>query len=230
VGREDARFTAAVAATRGELLVREDGSALVDAVYSAACGGHTEDNDRGWGGTADSALRGRLDADATTAKRLEPFTRIDEANVAAWLADKGEPRPYCARPRTAATSWRWKKTIDLAAAAERAGVGALIEVKIIERGVSGRAVKLEISGERGKKELRGELEIRRALGGLKSALFTLESRKDNGKLVELTASGAGHGHGIGMCQLGAEGMAQTGVGYRDILQHYYGHSRVKRMY
>jgi SpoIID/LytB domain protein len=91
-------------------------------------------------------------------------------------------------------------------------------------------VKLEISGERGKKELRGELEIRRALGGLKSALFTLESRRESGKLVELTAHGAGHGHGIGMCQLGAEGMAQTGVGYRDILQRYYGASRVKRMY
>jgi hypothetical protein len=92
-GREDARSTAAVAATRGELLVREDGSGLVDAVYSAACGGHTEDNDRGWGGTADPALRGRLDADVTTAKRLEPFTRIDDSNVAAWLADRGEPRP-----------------------------------------------------------------------------------------------------------------------------------------
>ena len=57
-GREDARATAAVTATRGELLVRDSGGGLVDAVYSASCGGHTEDNEHVWGGAPDASLRG----------------------------------------------------------------------------------------------------------------------------------------------------------------------------
>src|SRR6185312_13170643 len=62
-GREDARATAAVQATRGELLER-DGGGLVDAVYSASCGGHGENNEYVWGGSPDAALRGKLDGDA----------------------------------------------------------------------------------------------------------------------------------------------------------------------
>ncbi len=227
-GREDPRATAAVEATRGELLER-DGGGLVDAVYSASCGGHTEDNDRGWGGAPDPSLRGALDADEATANELAQFQTIDEKNLEAWLAS--EAKPYCAKPASSAASRRWTRPIDLAAAAARAGVGAIKDVIVVERGVSGRAVRLKIVGETGTKEIRGELDIRRALGNLKSALFALDATRDaSGRLTALTARGAGHGHGIGMCQLGAVGMAESGASYREILHHYYRASHLKKLY
>lgn len=232
-GREDSRSTAAVAATRGELLLRDDGSGLVDTVYSSSCGGHGEDNDKAWGGAPDPSLRGKIDGDAATARRLSAFERIGEDNVAAFLADGLDappPRPYCARPKGAASSYRWHKKIDLAAAGERAQVGKPTAVEVLERGVSGRVIRLRLTGERGKAEVRGELEVRRTLGGLKSALFVLEPRSDGGQLVELTAHGGGHGHGLGMCQTGAAGMAESGASYRELLKHYYGASHLKRMY
>lgn len=200
-GREDPRSTKAVAATRGELLVREGGG-LVDAVYSASCGGHTEDNDRAWGGAPDPALRGRPDGDAE--------------------------RPWCARPKNANLSWSRK--IDLRELAERAGVGPVTAVEPLEHGVSGRVVKLRVTGERGAKELSGELAIRRLLGGLRSARFELDAQTSGGRLQSLTAVGRGHGHGIGMCQMGAIGLAEAGKTYREILKFYYGGSEVRRMY
>ncbi|HZS38249.1 MAG TPA: SpoIID/LytB domain-containing protein [Polyangia bacterium] len=230
-GREDPRSTAAVTATRGELLERDAGG-LVDAVYSASCGGHGEDNDRAWGGAPDASLRGALDTDDDTARALVRFDSIDEANLADWLAVVGgDKRPYCARPAGAAASWRWTRAIDLAAVAARAAVGPLTAVTVLERGVSGRAVALEIAGDRGKKQIRGELEIRRALGNLKSALFALDGKRDeSGHLASLTALGAGHGHGLGMCQLGAVGLAEAGASYRDILLHYYKAAHLKKLY
>jgi SpoIID/LytB domain protein len=233
-GREDARTTSAVIATQGELLMR-DGGGIVDTVYSASCGGHTEDNDRAWGGTPDPALRGVLDGDAGAKKRLQKFAAaIDDQAVRAWLDESIEspsPRPYCARPREAKSNFRWTTRIDLAAAAARNGVGPLVNVQLVERGVSGRVVRMRLDGEAGSKEIRGELEVRRALGGLKSALFVLELERDAaGKLVAATARGGGHGHGIGMCQTGAVGMAESGASYRDILKHYYGSSHVRRLY
>ena len=81
-GHEDARATAAVQATRGELLVRDDGGGLVDAVYSASCGGHTEDNDNVWGGAPDPSLRGR--PRRRRAMRAAP-TRDRRAAARRWL-------------------------------------------------------------------------------------------------------------------------------------------------
>jgi SpoIID/LytB domain protein len=232
-GREDARSTAAVVATQGELLMRDSGG-IVDTVYSASCGGHTEDNDRAWGGTPDASLRGRLDGDAPAVRRLNRFATVDDAQVLAFLDEtisSPDPRPYCARPREAKTNFRWTKEIDLGAAQAKAGLGAWKEVQPLERGVSGRVTRLKISGDSGTKEIRGELEVRRALGGLKSAMFVLTAaRGPDGHLTGLTARGGGHGHGIGMCQTGAVGMAESGASYRDILKHYYGSSHLKRMY
>src|SRR4029078_3126231 len=77
-GREDPRTTAAVQATRGELLVRKDGT-LVDAVYSASCGRHTGEYDRAWGGTPDPSLRGHLDAGPDEAKALAKWEPVGDA-------------------------------------------------------------------------------------------------------------------------------------------------------
>jgi SpoIID/LytB domain protein len=65
-----------------------------------------------------------------------------------------------------------------------------------------------------------ELPIRRALGGLPSALFTVH-KSAKGGVTRFTFTGGGRGHGVGLCQQGARGMALHGLKYRDILQHYY---------
>lgn len=234
-GREDARATAAVQATRGELLVRDDGGGLVDAVYSASCGGHGEHNEHVWGGAPDGSLRGRLDGDAAWQARMARFKLLDalgEAALREWLAIKPSPDgAWCARPKEAQVNFRWQKPIDVAAVGERAGVGRLRDVSVVERGVSGRATRLTLVGDGGTKELRGELEIRRALGNLKSAMFVLDAVRDaSGLLTSLVATGGGHGHGVGMCQVGAVGMAQAGRSYVEILRQYYGAAHLRKLY
>ena len=110
-------------------------------------------------------------------------------------------------------------------------MGPLRELTVLQRGVSGRVAKLRVSGDGGAREVTGELEVRRVLGGLKSALIRLHVEKDAaGHVVALAARGGGHGHGIGMCQLGAVGMAQAGKSYREILRHYYSASHLDRLY
>jgi peptidoglycan hydrolase-like amidase len=229
-GHEDARATAAVAATRGQLLARADGS-LVDTVYSASCGGHGEDNERVWPGSADAALRGRLDADAAlVAGALAPFRVVDDAGVRGWL-ERGPAAdgPWCARPKEAATNYRWHKAIDPTAVAP--DLGRLKDLVVAERGVSGRAVRLRVVGDGGTREVAGELTIRRLLGNLKSALFALDLTRDGGgHVTAIRAVGGGHGHGVGMCQTGAVGMAHAGKSYLEILRHYYDGAQLRQLY
>jgi len=230
-GREDARATAAVQATRGELLER-DGGGLVDAVYSASCGGHGENNEYVWGGSPDAALRGKLDGDAALRARLPKLAAIGEAELRAWLAMGPSPDgPWCARPKEAQVNFRWHKPIDVAALEARAGVGKLRDLTVLERGVSGRATRLRLVGDGGDKELHGELEIRRALGNLKSAMFVLDIARDAaGHVTSLSATGGGHGHGVGMCQVGAVGMAAAGKRYDEILRQYYAGAHLRKLY
>ena len=231
-GREDARATAAVRATRGELLVHDDSGGLVDAVYSASCGGHGEHNENVWGGAADPSLRGHLDGDAALRARLPRFASIGETELRAWLAMGPSPDgPWCARPKEAQVNFRWQKAIDVAALEARAGVGRLRELTVVERGVSGRATRMKLVGDGGAKEVRGELEIRRALGNLKSAMFVLDVARDaGGHVTSLSATGGGHGHGVGMCQVGAVGMAAAGHRYDEILRQYYSGAHLRKLY
>ena len=231
-GHEDARATAAVEATRGVLLEREGGG-LVDAVYSASCGGHTEDNEGVWGGTSDAALRGVLDGGDAYTKARAAFAKITDENIRAFLAsaDDSGPQPSCAKNRPGEATRRWTTRVDLAAVAARLGTGAVKSLKILSRGIGGRVAAMEIEGATGKREIRGELEVRRALGNLKSALFALDEKRDaGGGLAELVASGLGHGHGIGMCQIGAMGMAEAGNTVEQILTHYYRGAKLRRLY
>ncbi|HEX9102441.1 MAG TPA: stage II sporulation protein SpoIID, partial [Polyangia bacterium] len=178
------------------------------------------------------SLRGRLDGDGALAARLPKFARIGEGELRAWLAiGPSADGPWCARPKEAQVNFRWQKAIDVAALEARAGVGRLRALTVVERGVSGRATRLTLVGDGGTKELRGELEIRRALGNLKSAMFVLDLVRDGGgHVTTLTATGGGHGHGVGMCQVGAVGMAAAGRAYGEILRQYYAGAHLRKLY
>ena len=221
-GHEDPRATAAVSATRGVLLEREGGG-LVDAVYSASCGGHTEDNEKVWGGVADGALRGRLDGDENYERARTKFAIVNDANVDAFIdgaADDG-PQPYCARNRVGESTRQWTVKLDLPAIGVRLGIGVARTLTVRARGVSGRVSTLHVDGTTGSRDIKGELEVRRALGNLRSALFVVDGD---------TVRGLGHGHGIGMCQLGAMGMAERGAKVEQILRHYYRNAHLRRLY
>ena len=100
------------------------------------------------------------------------------------------------------------------------GIGNLIDVNVKQRGFSRRAIELEIIGSNGVKTLKGG-KIRSALR-LKEQLFVLNKRYNaNGTVIGYTFTGRGWGHGVGMCQYGAYGMAKMGVKYDRIIKHYY---------
>lgn len=90
---------------------------------------------------------------------------------------------------------------------------------------------LLVSGTRGATELRGELTIRRQFGMLNSALFTVAEERDaRGNPVAFVFRGGGWGHGVGLCQTGAIGRAESGQDYRAILRHYFNGAEVVRIY
>lgn len=99
-------------------------------------------------------------------------------------------------------------------------VGKIKDITPLEYGVSGRVTKLKITGSQGSADLKG-LEIRRVLG-IKENLFTMERINNSaGEIAYYFFYGKGWGHGVGMCQVGAYGMALRGAKYDEILKHYY---------
>jgi len=216
-GHEHPRTTKAVRETAGWVAMRPGKRQLVDTVYSANCGGHTEDNEEVWPGAPDPQLRGRADPLIAA----EYGHGIQEASLHAWLREV--PRAY-SRPAEGAPldPYRWTATIDKAAISGAEGVprsiGGIRTLQVLRRGRSGRATALRIGGATQSVEIHGELRIREVLGGLRSSMFVVEGEDRYGRFV---VRGGGHGHGVGMCQHGAMGMARAGQGYREILRHYY---------
>jgi len=220
-GKEDPRTTKAVEATRGLVLLR-DGGGLVDIRYSASCGGHSEDNDAIWGGDPDPSLRGRSDTPSGG------MSRITDANLGDFLDGGGDA--WCNRGKLGKAKFRWTAQLtepELTArvAAEYPQVGHVRQLTAKRRGVSGRIGVLAIEGDKATVQVSGDLHIRRLLGGLKSTLFEVENQG-----ATFVIRGAGYGHGVGMCQMGAIGMAGAGKPYAQILGHYYRGSHLHRLY
>jgi SpoIID/LytB domain protein len=230
-GHEHARATAAVEATRGQVLLRDAGG-LVDARYSADCGGHGEHNDTIWGGEADPVLRGHRDAAAGGGgKAAAPWSDGVGPDEVAGFLSSGSDGSYCGATRQSRGRHRWEVDIDGADMDRLVGavlprVGHVVAIEPLERGVSGRIRRVRVRGQRGTQELSGDLAIRRLFGGLKSSLFTVGKMASGG----FHFRGAGFGHGVGMCQLGAIGMAQAHKAVADILRHYYPNSRIHALY
>jgi stage II sporulation protein D len=220
-GKEDARTTRAIEKTRGIVLLR-DGGGMVDVRYSASCGGHGEDNDAIWGGEPDPSLRGRIDSASGA------MTRITDDSIGGFL--DGGRDAWCNQARLGKSKFRWTEKLSQAelttrVATEHPEIGRVRRLVARQRGASGRIGVLAIEGEKGKVEIAGDLHIRRLLGGFKSTLF--EVTRDGDTFV---FRGAGFGHGVGMCQMGAIGMAAAGKSHAQILGHYYRGSHLHRLY
>ncbi len=198
---------------------------IVDTVYHANCGGLTENSNKIWSAPFDSALI-KIN-DSTSQVILDLST--SEAALKKFILDP--PPAYCSvagacdnadkhRWRREFSRGRLEKMIDA-----HYNIGRLLSIEAVERGASGRITALKITGSAGKFMIYKELPIRKLFGMLRSSLFFIEiQKKASGDTFIF--HGAGWGHGVGMCQDGAKGMALSGKKFEEILRHYYSDSKI----
>ncbi len=215
-GRHSATDEAA-RATAGQILVR--GGRVVSTVFSSNCGGATESNDSVWSGPPDASLRGVSDVPGGAS----PHT----AGAAGWLLRP--PKAYCSGDEK---YFRWRRSLSADEVTRmldsRYGTGRVTDIVLGERGASGRLKSIRVTGAKKTVTIGKELAIRQALGGLPSALFVLDMDRGPSGPRSFTFIGGGRGHGVGLCQHGARGMAAAGIAYTDIIHHYYSGARLAR--
>jgi peptidoglycan hydrolase-like amidase len=126
--------------------------------------------------------------------------------------------------------WQVHKTRqELDAAFGAFKLGELTDVRVVERGPSGRLVTTEIAGANGRRTVRA-LRLRTLLG-LRDSLFSFDiERNARGAILGMTVYGRGWGHGVGMCQVGAYGMAMDGATFDEILKKYYKGIELRKLY
>jgi len=235
----DAHCDRAIVMTAGLVLRHADREIV--AYYSSTCGGVTSSVHEVWPRPAQPYLVSHPDSDDhgqpfcgdsphfswTTTWSLGDLQRTLQTTLPeylAWIA--ASP----ARGRWAGEIFRPARS-----GADGASPGRLLDLSIEQRTVSGRVARLAIVTEAGVYTVRGD-RVRWVLAPaegrfsiLKSAFFELASQRDGaGELAQVTATGRGFGHGIGLCQTGALAMARLGYGYQRILSHYYPGTRLER--
>ncbi len=223
-GNERRSTDDAVNATRGLVLMA--GARLVNTVYSANSGGHTESSASVWGFPSTLVAV----ADPMLEERTGPLAPDD---LARWVESR--PMTHSSHPRySGRAAYRWTLHVPVADIASRPGsnvkLGQIVSITTRGRGISGRVEEVLIRGTDGQTTVRGDA-IRNRLGGLRSNLFTVEPRLGTDGLPQaFIFSGAGWGHGVGMDQSGAAGMAAAGYGAEAILAHYYRGAELVRRY
>jgi len=238
--------TDAVIATRGIVLTDSDGN-LADARFSKCCGGVFEEFESCWQPRHYSYLEARGDS----RQPMEfPDLRI-EANAREWIMSN--PDVFCNVTDTKVLSqvlnnydqetpdfFRWKVVYDQATISsivrKRSGIdfGYIKALEPLERGTSGRIIRLRIVGTKRTMVIGKELEIRRTLSEshLYSSAFVPEMTDfdKDGVPSTITLYGAGWGHGVGLCQIGAAAMGAQGFDYEQILRHYFPGANLTTLY
>lgn len=248
----------AVDRTRGELLM--SGGKICDARYSKSCGGVFEEFRNCWENESHPYLVKKRDSKKETF--IPDLTKEEEAEK--WILSS--PDSFCNTSDKEILSqvlnnydqetvnfYRWKVEYsqkELSALIyKRSGVdyGDILDLLPVQRGTSGRLVKLKIVGTKRSRTIGKELEIRRTLSEshLYSSAFVVEKisdksgnsdvsdKSDTGKNdipVKFILRGAGWGHGVGLCQIGAAVMGERGFGYDRILTHYFTGAEIVKLY
>ncbi len=223
-GSEAPAAREAVDATRGQVLLR-NGKPL-PTYYSANCGGYTETTEAVWGAATSLPAA----ADRLLPPRDSPLSPED---LSRWLSER--PFTYSSDPDYSSRSaYRWVQWVPREEIEARLGLGERLghirAIVPIRQGISGRVREVRVEGTAGEHTVRGDA-IRGRLGGLRSNLFVVEPRRGLDGLPEaFVFTGGGWGHGVGMCQSGAAGMAAAGYTAAAILRHYYGEADLHRLY
>lgn len=247
------RAIEAVSATRGEALMYE--GKICDARFSKCCGGAFEEFQNCWENVRHPYLIGQRDSQTTN--KLPDLTIEAEADK--WI--RTSPVAFCHTQdkkilsqvlndydQETADFYRWKVSYSQEELSElihkRSGIdfGKIIDLIPVERGTSGRLVRLKIVGTLRTLTIGKELEIRRTLSNshLYSSAFVVdkeykeedrEYKEEEQKIPSrFILTGAGWGHGVGLCQIGAAVMGEKGYKYEEILSHYYPGSMIERQY
>ena len=236
----------AVFATRGEVLMYE--GEICDARFSKCCGGAFEEFQNCWENVKHPYLIGQRDSKTET--RLPDLTKEAEADK--WI--RTSPTAFCNTHNKQVLSqvlnnydqettdfYRWRVCYSQQELSElihkRSGIefGKIIDLIPVERGTSGRLVRLKIVGTLRTLIIGKELEIRRTLSSshLYSSAFVVDKEyKEDEKEIpsRFILTGSGWGHGVGLCQIGAAVMGEQGYKYKEILSHYYPGSAIEQQY
>ena len=234
----------AIAATRGQVLT-SDGK-ICDARFSKCCGGAFEEFEYCWEDVKYPYLAKQRDSKTITEL---PDLR-QEAEADKWI--RPPPEAFCNTQHKKVLSqvlnnydqettdfYRWKVNYTQQELSElilkRSGVdyGQILDLTPIERGTSGRLMKLKIVGTKRTLTIGKELEIRRTLSTshLYSSAFVVDKAEiSNNVPGKFTLIGAGWGHGVGLCQIGAAVMGEQGYAYNEILLHYYIGANIEKLY
>lgn len=234
----------AIAATRGQVLMWEGN--ICDARFSKCCGGAFEEFQYCWEGIKHPYLSKQRDS--KTGSGL-PDLRV-ESEADQWI--RTSPESFCNTKDKKILSqvlnnydqettdfYRWKieyKQDELSELIlKRSGIdyGQILDLIPVERGTSGRLVKLKIRGSKRTMTIGKELEIRRTLST--SHLYSSAFVIDKADIVDdvpgrFILTGAGWGHGVGLCQIGAAVMGEQGYPYDTILLHYYIGATIDKLY
>ena len=229
----------AVKETFGQTLIHE--GHLCDARFSKCCGGVTEQFETCWQDEHKPYLVALRDSSIN--EGALPDLTIEE-NAREWILS--EPKSFCNSADGNILSeslngydletpdyYRWTVEYTTAQVSDifrrKSGldIGDIVDLRPVKRGPSGRIYELEIQGTKSTVTIGKELEIRRTLSEshLFSSAFVVEKTLDG-----FILKGAGWGHGVGLCQIGAAVMAAKGYTYREILQHYYPGTTLGRFY
>lgn len=234
----------AVKATRGQVLMYKN--SICDARFSKCCGGISEEFDTCWENKKYPYLTAVRDND--TNNPMPDLTIEEEAEK--WI--RSTPDSFCHTHDKSIISqilnnydqettnfYRWKirytqeELADLIRRNTKCDYGEIIDLIPIERGKSGRISKLKIVGTQKTLIIGKELEIRRTLSEthLFSSAFVVDRGPvQNGVPAWFELTGAGWGHGVGLCQIGAAVMGEKGYNYSDILLHYYKDADIRKLY
>ena len=244
----------AIRQTKGQILM--DGDDICDARFSKCCGGVTEEFQYCWEDTPKNYLSSVRDiiqgvkSVGSAAPAPQPSLQ-DEAAADAWI--RSNPPAFCNTTdkkilsqvlndydQETADFYRWKVTLtqeklkQLLDEKLKMNFGDILDLQAEERGKSGRISKLRIVGTEKTFVIGKELEIRRALSDthLYSSAFVVDrcDIDEKGIPQRFDIIGAGWGHGVGLCQIGAAVMGEEGFDYDAILLHYYQGAEIKKVY
>ena len=247
----------AIRQTLGQVLL--DGEDICDARFSKCCGGETEEFQYCWEDTPKSYLTavrdlvlGVKNEEQEDSSRFTLHSSLqDEATAERWI--RSNPPAFCNTTdkkilsqvlndydQETADFYRWKVTYSQEKIQQlfeeklKMNFGSILDMKAVERGKSGRISKLQIIGTEKTFTIGKELEIRRALSDthLYSSAFVVDKydKDEQGVPQRFEIIGAGWGHGVGLCQIGAAVMGEQGYAYNDILLHYYQGAEIKQLY
>ncbi len=212
INSENDRTTQAVLATTGE--VGKHNGQVIDAVFSANSGGHTEASEHVWGGE-----RAYLQGVSTISNNDYEFPLLP-AELRDYLMTS--PESYSGKaPYASRNAYRWTWDLQLADLKDNYNLGRIKDIEITERTPSGYVRSLDLIGENDRVSFSGD-RIRGRLGGLRSNNFIINKSFDSdGYLERAILFGAGWGHGVGFDQTASAGMAAEGYNHRVIFTHFY---------